>query len=146
MENQRVEIFASLKDKIVIVSKNLELKWCSDIRLLKDKAVNIYESENNLSLDFGEIEVFGNIKLQFGTNSGDNYKFTRIIGTFAQYKEAKILTNKLIDILGRPDEFTDVQEHLFAYWTANNIVIQVCQRDHHGGPWYEYSISKKNCT
>jgi hypothetical protein len=143
---KRKEIFLKIKSGIKSSRDNFEFKWCSDIRLLKNKAVNVYEHENHLSLNLGEIEVFENIKLNYGTNSNNEFKLKSISGTYADYKDAKCLTERLIETLGEPDEYTDVQEHLFAYWSENDIIIQVCTRDHHGGPWFEYSISKKSCT
>lgn len=142
----REELFSSIKTGIKSNKDSIEFKWCSDIRELKSIAVKVYEHENHLSLDLGIIEVFENIKLNYVTDSNNDFKLKGIRGTYAHYSDAKELTNKLIDTIGKPDQFTDVQEHLFAHWSDNNVVVQVCTRDHHGGPWFEYSISKKNCT
>ena len=142
----RTEIFTNIKSRITVPEINGDLIWCSDIRTLKNKATEVYEHENHLSLDFGEITIFNNIKLRFGTNSNDNYKLKSITGTYAKYQDAKALCDKLIPILNNPDENYDVEEQLFVSWADENIEIKVCTRDHHGGPWFEYSITKKNCT
>lgn len=142
----RTEIFFNLRAKINIPELSSELIWCTDIRQLKDKAIKVYEHDNHLSLDLGEITIFENIKLRFGTNSNDDYKLKRIVGTYANYSDAKALCDLLIQILNSPDEYYDNQEQLFVFWSDENIEIKVCTRDHHGGPWFEYSIIKKNCT
>lgn len=137
-------IFESIKKGIKLENGHL-IEWWTELSELIKFSNNHYQDDSYISLQFGELKLFENIDLNISTSklTRDGTTLTSVGTGIRDKKEVKSLIDKLIHVLGKPDEFYDGDYGIFTHWENNNNRIEIITRDHHGGSWYEFHIKTK---
>jgi hypothetical protein len=113
----RQEIFSHLKARLTLVDKNIDLIWCADLVSMKNIAVNHFQDENYIFLNFGECLIFNHFKIKLSTSktTDKGLKFTEIGGALNNIEEARELHNQFEQILGLADHFSESYGEIFTY-------------------------------
>ncbi|WMN07122.1 hypothetical protein QYS48_27865 [Marivirga arenosa] len=137
-------IFESIKKGIKLENGHF-IEWGTELSELIKLSNNHYQDDSYISLQFGEFKLFENIDLNISTSklSKDGTTLTSVGTGIRDKKEVKSLIDKLIHLLGKPDEFYDGDYGIFTHWENNNNRIEIITRDHHGGSWCEFHIKTK---
>jgi hypothetical protein len=148
MKSNRKDHFNLLRTRLVIENKCIELKWCEKISDLAELSDNYHFDKDYAFLNFGACKIFGSLEVSLSTTklTNNGLRFTEIGGALNTNDEAKELHQKLENIFGKADYYSESDNEIYTYWEDENTKIIIYPKHHMGGEWFEYRIMTKNCT